>query len=113
MLVFLLAPFYWMVITALKPNSELYNAARSPLYVATPTLEHFVYLFTKTDVPRSGRKNTMFVATGATAMALLLGVPAGYALARLRFRGAGLVGTGDLRHLPGADDACSSSRWSR
>ena len=34
-LVFLLGPFYWMVITALKPNSELYNAARSPLYVAT------------------------------------------------------------------------------
>ena len=28
-LVFLLGPFYWMVITALKPNSELYNAARS------------------------------------------------------------------------------------
>ena len=92
-LLFLLGPFYWMVITALKPNSELYNAARSPLYVATPTLEHFVFLFTKTTF-LEWTKNTMIVATGATAVALLLGVPAGYALARFRFRGAGLVGTG-------------------
>ena len=30
-LLFLLAPFYWMLITALKPNSELYNAGGSPL----------------------------------------------------------------------------------
>ena len=101
-LVFLLGPFYWMVITALKPNSELYNAARSPLYVATPTLEHFVFLFTKTSF-LEWTKNTMIVATGATAVALLLGVPAGYALARFRFRGAGLVGTGRRRHVPRAD----------
>jgi multiple sugar transport system permease protein len=82
-----------MVITALKPNSELYNAARSPLYVATPTLEHFVFLFRKTAF-LEWTKNTMIVSVGATALALVLGVPAGYALARFRFPGAGLVGTG-------------------
>lgn len=27
---FLLAPFYWMTITSLKPNSELYDGAISP-----------------------------------------------------------------------------------
>ena len=92
-LVFLLGPFYWMVITALKPNSELYNAARSPLYVASPTLEHFVFLFRKTAF-LEWTKNTMIVSVGATTLALTLGVPAGYALARFRFPGAGLVGTG-------------------
>ena len=92
-LVFLLGPFYWMVITALTPNSELYAAGRNPLVVRTPTLEHFVYLFTKTEFLR-WTKNTMLVSVLATGVSLALGVPAGYALARLRFPGAGLIGVG-------------------
>ena len=91
-LVFLVGPFYWMLITALKPDSELYDASKSPLYVAIPTLDHFRYLFEKTDfVIWVG--NTMMVATLSTAIALIMGVPAGYALARLRFRGSEFVGT--------------------
>jgi multiple sugar transport system permease protein len=92
-LVFLLGPFYWMVVTALKPNSELYNVARSPLYVQSPTLDHFVYLFTRTEFLR-WTKNTLVISVFATAISLAMGVPAGYALARLRFRGSGLIGTG-------------------
>jgi len=91
-LLFLIGPFYWMAVTALKPDSELYDGARSPLYVASPTLEHFRYLFEHTDfVAWTG--NTLLVATLSTAIALLMGVPAGYALARLRFPGAEFVGT--------------------
>jgi multiple sugar transport system permease protein len=92
-LVFLLGPFYWMVVTALKPNSELYDAARSPLYVQAPTLEHFVHLFRKTEF-LNWTKNTFVVSTLSTVVALALGVPAGYALARLRFRGSAVIGTG-------------------
>jgi multiple sugar transport system permease protein len=91
-LFFLVGPFYWMAITALKPDSELYDGAHSPLYVAAPSLEHFYYLFQKTEF-LTWTKNTMMVATLSTAIALLLGVPAGYALARLRFRGADFIGT--------------------
>ena len=81
-----------MLITALKSDSELYDGTKSPLYVARPTLDHFVYLLTKTDfITWVG--NTMMVATLSTAIALLMGVPAGYALARLRFRGSELIGT--------------------
>jgi multiple sugar transport system permease protein len=91
-LVFLVGPFYWMLITALKPDSELYDTSKSPLYVAAPTLEHFIYLFEKTDfVTWVG--NTMMVATLSTAIALVMGIPAGFALARMRFRGASFVGT--------------------
>ena len=91
-LIFLVGPFYWMLITALKPDSELYDGSKSPLYVATPSLDHFLYLFEKTDfVTWVG--NTMMVATLSTAIALIMGVPAGYALARLRFRGSEFVGT--------------------
>jgi multiple sugar transport system permease protein len=91
-LLFLVGPFYWMLITALKPDSELYDGAASPLYVAHPALDHFVYLFTKTDFV-AWTVNTMTVATLSTAIALVMGVPAGYALARLRFRGSELIGT--------------------
>jgi multiple sugar transport system permease protein len=89
-LVFLLAPFYWMTITAFKPNSELYDGAISPLLVYAPTTDHFEYLWTKTDFV-VWAWNTMFVAIAATAISLFFGVPAGYALARLRFRGADTI----------------------
>ena len=37
-LVLALFPFYWMAITSIKPNSELYNARLMPLLVRNPTL---------------------------------------------------------------------------
>ncbi len=89
--VFLLAPFYWMAITSFKPNSELYGGANNPLWIAQPSLEHYQQLLAKTEFPL-WTKNTMVIAFASTGLALLFGVPAGYSLARLRFRGAGLLG---------------------
>ena len=43
---FLLAPFYWMVITSFKPDPELYSSTISPLWVWHPTLDHFGELAT-------------------------------------------------------------------
>ena len=40
----LLFPFFWMFITSIKPNSELYDLAQPPLSLYKPTLEHYVYL---------------------------------------------------------------------
>jgi multiple sugar transport system permease protein len=88
---FLLAPFYWMVITALKPDSELYNGAVSPLVVWRPTLVHFGELFQKTAF-LTWTANSFFTATAATAIALFFGTMAGYAMARLRFRGSSFIG---------------------
>ncbi len=91
-MLFLVGPFYWMLITALKPDSELYDGAKSPLYVASPSLDHFRFLFEKTDFV-TWTMNTMMVATLSTIIALAMGVPAGYALARLKFRGSEFIGT--------------------
>ena len=42
-------PFYWMVITSFKENSDLYNVTNIPFWFnEPPTLEHFRYLFEKT-----------------------------------------------------------------
>src|SRR5256885_2019687 len=90
-LFFLLAPFYWMLITSLKSNAELYSPAGNPMLVLAPSLEHYQHLLTATEFP-SWTKNTMLISVVATALSLLFGVPAGYALARLRFRGANFIG---------------------
>src|SRR5207237_2182722 len=37
-----LFPFYWMAITSLKPNAELYNKNLMPLLIRKPTLKHYV-----------------------------------------------------------------------
>ncbi len=86
-----LFPFYWMVITSLKPNQELYNVETNPLYVSHPVLEHFIYLFEKTLFPR-WLLNSVIVAVVATALSLIAATLAGYALARLRFPGANFLG---------------------
>ena len=37
----LLFPFYWMAITAFKPNDELYDYKNyNPFWVGSPTLDH-------------------------------------------------------------------------
>ncbi|HUX86014.1 MAG TPA: carbohydrate ABC transporter permease, partial [Chloroflexota bacterium] len=48
LLLFLLTPFYWMIITSFKPDSELYSSAISPLVVWHPTLVQFQQLFSLT-----------------------------------------------------------------
>lgn len=91
LLFFLLAPFYWMIITSFKPDPELYNVAISPLVVWHPTLDQFAQLFSLTPY-LEWAVNSIEVSSVATGVALLFGIPAGYAMARLRFRGSGAVG---------------------
>ncbi len=46
-LVVALFPFYWMAITSIKPDSELYNRHLMPLLVHNPTLKHYIDLLTQ------------------------------------------------------------------
>ena len=53
-LVLALFPFYWMAITSLKPNAELYNRHVMPLLVHHPTLKHYIDLLTQTSFSDCG-----------------------------------------------------------
>jgi multiple sugar transport system permease protein len=88
-----LFPFLWMFITSIKPNAELYNVRMNPLYVLHPTLEHFRYLMRET-IFLTWAYNTLYVSILSTAISLITGIMAGYALSRLRFRGAGGIAVG-------------------
>jgi multiple sugar transport system permease protein len=87
-----LFPFYWMVITSLRPDKELYNVKANPFFTFHPTLEHFRSLFELTMFTQWAW-NTIFIATVSTAISLACGLLAGYALARLEFRWAPGLGT--------------------
>lgn len=91
-LLILLFPFYWMVITTFKSNEELIDYKHSsPFWVHSPTLANIRKLLFETDYPR-WLVTTMGVAAGATCLSLVASVLAAYAVARLRFRGANVVG---------------------
>ncbi len=92
-LIVTLFPFYWMLITSIKPNAELYNVRMNPFYVLQPTLDHFRYLLRETIFP-TWSFNTLYVSILSTAISLFAGILAGYALARLRFKGAGIIAVG-------------------
>ena len=92
-LIVTLFPFYWMLITSIKPNAELYNVRMNPFTVLQPTLDHFRYLLRETIFP-TWSFNTLYVSVLSTAISLFAGILAGYALARLRFKGAGIIAVG-------------------
>ncbi|MEM3433106.1 MAG: carbohydrate ABC transporter permease [Candidatus Methanomethyliaceae archaeon] len=89
-----LFPFYWMILCSIKTNIELYNPRMNPFLVnLKPTVEHYIYLFQKTNFPL-WFFNTLLVCTVATVFSVTVSVLAGYALARLKFRGASTLGIG-------------------
>src|SRR5260370_337598 len=88
-LVAMLFPFYWMAITSIKPNRELYSQKIMPLVVHQPTLKHYVDLFDQTNF-LTWTYNTMLVAVVTTVISLVLGVMMAYPLARMNFPGAAL-----------------------
>ena len=95
-ILFTLFPFYWMVVTALRPDHELYRtwrqASATPFWTLEPTLEHFRGLLQTTAFPK-WLWNTMLIAIVSTLISLVCGMFAGYALARLKFRGSEFLGT--------------------
>ena len=87
----LLFPFYWMGVTAFKPNNELLSRDGNPFWVRNPTLAHIKKLLFDTAYP-DWLLNTMLVSVVATLLSLLGSVLAAYAIERLRFRGSRYVG---------------------
>ena len=88
----LLFPFYWMAITAVKPNAQLTDYDNfSPFWVVGPTLAHIKYLLFETSYP-GWLWNTMLVATASTFLSLIASVLGAYAIERIRFTGSRSVG---------------------
>ena len=84
--VFCLLPYYWAVVTSLKIERDIFTAVPE-LIPNPPTLKHYINLWGTHDFVRVAF-NSVIVATGTTAVCLLVGTFAGYALGRLKFPGS-------------------------
>lgn len=83
----ILYPYFVMFITALKDNKEMYATDHilpqvwqwsnfADIWEAAPVFRYFL--------------NSLLIAGGATALAIVCGIPAAYALARMKFKGKGV-----------------------
>ncbi|MGY8664546.1 carbohydrate ABC transporter permease [Bradyrhizobium sp. UFLA05-109] len=87
-------PFYWMLITSLKSNPDLYNVTNIPFWFnEAPTLEHFQYLFEQTLFAR-WLLNSLIIGLCVVAITLVAALPAGYSLARMVGRNGEALGIG-------------------
>ena len=82
-----LFPFYWMVITAFKRDSDLYNLTTAPFWFKEPpTLAHVKLLLYGTPF-LTWLQNSLIIGALVVLITLALALPAAYALARMRFWG--------------------------
>jgi multiple sugar transport system permease protein len=84
MLLFFLLPIYWLLSTAFKFGRDAF-ATPPQWFFFHYTLENFRQLWQNSGTPGYLR-NSIIISGGVTALSLLLGVPAGYALARSQSR---------------------------
>jgi len=81
---FCVFPFYWMVTTSLK--TQVLALQTPPAWIFEPTFANYTEVLTKDGVGKT-LINSLIVAVSTTLLAVLLGCPAAYALARFEFRG--------------------------
>ena len=88
-------PFYWMLMTSLRSDNDLYDIENVPFKfnADSPTLANYRFLFEETDY-RQWLENTVIVGVVVVGITLVLAVPAGYALARLSGGWGQSVGVG-------------------
>ncbi len=80
-----LIPMVWMVSASLMPSGEA-SSFPPRFFPSKPTLEHYTDLFTRLNLGRY-LLNSAFVALVVTSASLIINAMAGYAFAKLRFRG--------------------------
>jgi multiple sugar transport system permease protein len=98
-----LAPIYWVVVSSVSTRIELYSAPYKHWIPRQPTLQNYIDVFTtgpkyraggflpSATVLYSGVRNSMVVALASAAVLSVLASLAGYAFARLNFRGRGVL----------------------
>ncbi len=79
-------PFYWMFVTSIRPQTEIFEFPPQILPSADSVFEPYLRLFDETDLG-SWLLNSAGVSVGTAFFACLFGAMAAYILSRFRFRG--------------------------
>ena len=86
-IIYCLAPFYWMIVTSLRRPSDVFETDVIPTPFA---VQNFIDVFDPKNNFSRALLNSIIVAGTVTVLVLLIGTFAAYALARLDFRGKNL-----------------------
>lgn len=86
--IYCLAPFYWMIVSSLRPDTEIFDNTWWPQH---PSLENYRAVFSANNNFTQGLLNSLIVSVIVTIVALAIATFASYALARLDFRGKGFL----------------------
>jgi multiple sugar transport system permease protein len=80
-------PIYWMIITAFKDNSAIYNGARYlPWVDFKPTTEAWHEILGGSNSVVGPLQHSLIIATSATVISVFFGSLAGYGLARFQLK---------------------------
>ena len=82
---FAVFPFYWAVVTSVKPDRELFTVPVR-YWPSSPTLEHYAKVISGSNFLLYFG-NSLLVATGASVIVVMVAILSGYSLSRFRFRG--------------------------
>ena len=83
--IFILYPYFTMFVTALKSRDEIFSPNGTILPITT-LWSNFADIWTLAPMGRY-LLNSVLIASGSTAIAMVCGIPAAYALARMKFKG--------------------------
>ncbi|MBD3919959.1 carbohydrate ABC transporter permease [Paenibacillus sp. PR3] len=100
--VYCLFPFLWMVVTSLKPDTEIRTVDPS-FWISSPTFKHFDNVLNNSKF-LTFFKNSLMIASITTVASLLISIFTGYALSRYgRFKGVKLFSVAMLlsQMIPG------------
>ncbi|QCR45074.1 sugar ABC transporter permease [Curtobacterium sp. SGAir0471] len=82
-------PLYWMIVSALAPGGQSQSGSFS-LFPADPSFDNYAQVFSTQPVWRWLGNSALITSLG-TALSVVVSLMAGYALAKFRFRGRGLL----------------------
>ena len=95
--VFFVGPILWMILTSFKETADVVDPSK--IFVFSPTLDNFAKAISQQNFGLFAW-NSLFVASAATGMSLVIGLPAAYAIARFRMMKS-VAGILIARALPG------------
>ncbi|MDO5656787.1 MAG: carbohydrate ABC transporter permease [Paracoccus sp. (in: a-proteobacteria)] len=88
--VFVLLPFYWMLLTSIRPPAEIFNISLWPIPENFAARQNYSRVMQQVPMAQF-MLNGVIVCLGILVVQILTAVPAAYALAKLRFRGQGVM----------------------
>lgn len=84
-LVFILFPIYWCLVTSFKPSAEI-TSKNVTYWPKTFTFQNYVEAWIRSGFSNYF-KNSLFIAVFGVVFIVILSILTGYALARFKFKG--------------------------